>query len=38
MKSIREEFLRLDDLPGIKRVCGIQHQIFLNITFHPEIN
>ena len=39
MKSIGAElFLRLDALPDVNHMRGIQYQIVLNIIFWPEIN
>ena len=38
MKSIRAAFLRLDALPDVNHMCGIQYKIVLNIIFWPEIN
>ena len=38
MKSIGAAFLRLDALPDVNHMRGMQYQIVLNIIFWPEIN
>ena len=37
-KSIGAAFLRLDALPDINHMCGMQCQIVINKIFWPEIN
>ena len=38
MKSIGAEFLRLDALPGVNHMRGMQYKIVLNIAFCPKLN
>ena len=38
MKSIGAEFLRLDALPGVHHMRGMQYQIIISIAFCPELN
>ena len=38
MKSIGEEFLRPDALPGVNHMRGMHYKIVLNIAFCPELN
>ena len=38
MKSIGAECLRLDALPGVNHMRGMQYQIVLNVALCPELN